>query len=139
MRKLVMRINDLFQSQECEVPHDKQQTLAEVIIAQHIALKLELPSAPVDSPHRHFTDTVSTLVARKVYAINELRIIRVELVQALVRKLWVARYRLCHEAGDIGLIALGEVEGTGVASALTPEQSEALKCADMAAVRRTII
>lgn len=121
-----------------KIPADKQTIAAGMLLAQHIAAKQDLPSMAVESPHAYYTEHCEKDTRQLVYQFNDHRMIPIDSTIALVRKMWVARYRLCHSAIGVGLLGMAECLDTGINACFTQEQKDLLNNSDLSKVARVI-
>lgn len=134
MSAIATRINAVLR--DANIPVEQHADVAGMIAAQQFAMSFPLPSTEVETPHRYYTDNLEAQARRAVFALNDHRMVNIDSTIALVRKLWVARYRMCYDPKGIGLLCLVDYCDTGVSAALTPQQREMIKGTDLGRLAR---
>jgi hypothetical protein len=68
-----------------------------LMVADALATQLPLPTSRLDAPESWYRNTLRANIGTALNTINEEHVIEMDVVEELVFKLWIARYRLVHE------------------------------------------
>ncbi|MNU54526.1 hypothetical protein D3C71_435840 [compost metagenome] len=77
-----------------------------LLVADALSTQLPLPTSAVDSPEGWYRNSIRMNLGRALNVINEQHVIDMDIVEDLVFKLWIARYRLVHEPTHPGVSSL---------------------------------
>lgn len=69
-----------------------------LMVADALATQLPLPTSRLDSPEGWYRNTLRANIGKALNCINEEHVIDMDIVEDLIFKLWIARYRLVHES-----------------------------------------
>lgn len=81
-----------------EVQFADRTKVVSLLVADALAAQLPLPSSAVDHPEAWYRNTLRINIGQALNVINEQHVIDMDIVENLVFKLWITRYRLCHDA-----------------------------------------
>lgn len=99
MHKVVAEVKFLLNGKE--IGHEDRSKITEVLIAEAVALRLELPSGAVEDPRQYYMTHHKVGVVSRLAKANEYQVIDVDRAAELVYKTWLMRYRLVHESNGI--------------------------------------
>ena len=95
-------INNLFN--EYNVDHKYRTELLTIIVAQHIAQCLPLPTSPVNSINIYYLESVSPLADKMINDFNEGIIIQVNSAMRLVQYIYCLRYNLVYNVTEVNCV-----------------------------------
>lgn len=99
MHSLVRKTQNLMDNKK--VDFEDRGKLMEIIIAEALAIKLEIPSTPSDNINGYFISIVKLPVLKVLGEINEYCVIDIDRTVDLVYRMWSIRYGLVHTTNDI--------------------------------------
>lgn len=79
-----------------EVQFADRTKVVSLLVADALSSQLPLPSSAVDHPEAWYRNTLRINIGQALNVINEQHVIDMDVVEELVFKFWIARYRLCH-------------------------------------------
>lgn len=68
-----------------------------LMVADALATQLPLPTSRLDAPESWYRNTLRANIGTALNTVNEEHVIEMDVVEELIFKLWLARYRLVHE------------------------------------------
>ncbi|MND14865.1 hypothetical protein D3C81_483430 [compost metagenome] len=89
-----------------QVQFADRSKVTSLLVADALSTQLPLPTSAVDSPEAWYRNTIRMNLGRALNVINEQHVIDMDIVEDLVFKLWIARYRLVHEPTHPGVSSL---------------------------------
>ena len=79
-----------------EVQFADRCKVVSLLVADALSSQLPLPTSAVDSPEAWYRNTLRINIGKALNVINEQHVIDMDIVEELVFKLWITRYRLVH-------------------------------------------
>lgn len=104
MHKTVFAIRNAIASMN--VSEQERRDILNYTISTALATSLALPSGPVENPYNYFSENHTVPVNEMVSAINEEMQIDARAVADNVKKMWLVRYRMVHDARAQEQVAL---------------------------------
>lgn len=80
-----------------KVQFSDRSRVTSLMVADALATQLPLPTSRLDNPDSWYRNTLRGNIGKALNCINEEHVIEMDVVEELVFKLWIARYRLVHE------------------------------------------
>lgn len=81
-----------------------RERFATLVLAKLISNQSQLPTSMVQSPYAYYEKFVSEQVDELIFTVNEVRVVDIETVRQLTKKMWIIRYRLVFDPTKLDLM-----------------------------------